>query len=163
MLFRSQQSILLPPPESLGTLLADIAWDYQRLGEEFATLNNDTITTTALSSSSSVGVQAQPQPITTTSKMECIFLEMEYGIVGISPCNNNSGNSNNYNSNNIGCFVMVIATSEAPLGLIRMRLQTVTQHIQESLFLSSSSSSSPVPTISDNATADNTNLSLPVT
>ena len=151
----------LPPPESLGTLLTDIAWDYQRLGEEYATLHPDTTSTTTASSSSS------------SSTMECIFLEMEYGTVGISSCHSSSSSSSSGNQPpTIGCFVMVIATPETPLGWIRLRLQTVTQHVQESLFQLSSSPavvSNPTnnTTTPTNANTtihnDNTNHSLAVT
>ena len=119
----------LPPPESFGTLVADIAWDYHRLGEEFSTLNDHATTPTE----SSVPHTAPPPPRRLVSKMECLFLEMEFGIVGISTCNNGATSTN---SGDVGCFVIVIATPDAPLGLVKMRLQTVTTHVEESLLSS---------------------------
>ena len=144
----------LPTPESLGTLVADIAWDYHRLGEECSLLHHNNSTES----------QSQPLP----SKMECLFIEMDLGIVGISPCITTSSDTNNTGDNNIGCFVIVIATYDAPLGFIQMRLQSVTTHVQESLLLSSSSSSATstttaVLTTSTTTTNSNNNNAMTVT
>ena len=121
----------LPSPESLGTLLADIAWDYHRLGDELATLL----------------VRDEPNSnAAVPSKMECLFMELEEGMVGISSCcmtstscSSSSSSSSSDSSHAVGCFVMVICTPDAPLGWVRQRLQTVTNHIQDSLSLTSSS------------------------
>ena len=155
----------LPSPESLGTLLADIAWDYQRLGEEFVLLNDST--------NCCHNDMDHDDPVTTTtptlvSQMECVFLEMEYGIVGISACNDHH-HTNDHNTTTIGCFVMVIATPEAPLGWIRQRLQTVTTHIQESFRLgpsdvvgltSTNTSTTTTTTTTDTTSDHNTTLSV---
>ena len=126
---------LLPTPESLGTLIADIALDYHRLGEEFSTLKNHT-----------------ESPPHSSSKMECLYIEMELGIVGISSCNSSSSSSNN--TGDVGCFVIVIAALDAPLGYIQMRLQTVTTHIQESLL------SSTVLTTTNTSTNNNNSMTV---
>jgi hypothetical protein len=64
--------------ESLGPLIADIAVDYQRLGDEYAGLdnhnNNNNGTTTSM---------------TTTKKkshMQCLLLELDQGLMGVLSC-----------------------------------------------------------------------------
>jgi hypothetical protein len=67
-------SIIITKMETFGTFLTDIAWDYQQLREELATLTSSTTDTTT--------VPMIPPP--TVSQKECLFLEMELGIVGTS-------------------------------------------------------------------------------
>jgi hypothetical protein len=52
-------------PEAFGTLLADIAMDYQRLGEELA------------------AVDATQR---SKSHMQCLLMELDMGLVGVSSC-----------------------------------------------------------------------------
>lgn len=89
-----------PPkdPESFGTLVSDITVGYCRLGEEFA------------------AVDAVHR---TRSHMQCLIMEMDRGMVGVSSC--------------IGCdyFVIAIAAADAPPGLLKARLQALTSHVQE--------------------------------
>jgi hypothetical protein len=86
--------------ESFGTLLADIALDYHRLGEEFSTVDE---------------ISADR----TISRMECLLINMDLGLIGITPCS--------------GCFVIAVAKPDAPPGLMKARLQTLATHVQESL------------------------------
>ena len=86
--------------ESFGTLLADIAMDYQRLGEEFAAVDD---------------VHCSK------SHMQCLLLEMDQGLIGISACVG------------IDCFVVAVAKPHAPPGLLKARLQTLATHVQESI------------------------------
>lgn len=83
----------LQNPADLTSLLADIASQYQRLGEDFGR----------------------------SSHMNCLVLEMEQRVVGISAC---SG---------IDCLVVGLAPSDAPLGLLRARLQALAAYVQDSL------------------------------
>jgi hypothetical protein len=53
-------------PESFGTLVADIALDYHRLGEEFAAAD---------------GVVHRSK-----SFMQCLLIEMDLGLVGVAAC-----------------------------------------------------------------------------
>jgi hypothetical protein len=86
-------------PESFGTLLADIAIDYHRLGEEFSAVDDNA---------------ERPK-----SHMECLLIEMDLGLVGITSCS--------------GCFVIAVAKPDTPPGLMKARLQTLAVHVQESL------------------------------
>lgn len=88
--------------EHLGTLIADIAVDYQRLGDEYAGLDGNTTTTKK-------------------SHLQCLLLELEQGLVGVSSC--------------IGSDVLIIgiAAPNAPLGMIKARLETIAEHVQEAL------------------------------
>lgn len=52
-------------PESFGTLLADIAMDYQRLGEEYSTVD---------------------EVHRTQSNLECLLIEMDLGLIGVTAC-----------------------------------------------------------------------------
>lgn len=52
-------------PEELGTLLVDIALDYQYLGEEYATIEGDEVQ---------------------MSQLKFLLIEMDAGLVGISVC-----------------------------------------------------------------------------
>lgn len=87
-------------PEALGTLLADIGVDYVRLGEEYA------------------GVDAVQR---SKSHMQCLLMEMELGVVGVSCC--------------AGLELLVIAVGDAdvPLGMLKARLQALAGYVQESL------------------------------
>lgn len=89
--------------ENLGTLIADIAVDYQRLGDEYAGLDN---------------TSGNPPK---KSHLQCLFLELEQGLVGVSRC--------------MGSDVLIIgiAAPNAPLGMIKARLETITEHVQEAL------------------------------
>lgn len=51
--------------EAFGTLLADIATEYMRLGEEFS------------------AVDAVHRP---KSHMQCLLMELDFGLVGVSSC-----------------------------------------------------------------------------
>jgi hypothetical protein len=104
-------ALQLKNPESFGTLLADIAMDYHRLGEEYASnpRNND-VTYTALSTIAN----------SSNSHMQCLLLEMDLGLVGIASCG-------------YGCLVMVVCEPAAPMGLVKAQLQTLAAHVQESL------------------------------
>jgi len=53
--------------ENLGTLIADIAVDYQRLGEEY------------------VGIDGS-QPRNGKSQLQCLLMELELGLVAVSSC-----------------------------------------------------------------------------
>jgi hypothetical protein len=89
--------------ESLGTLIADIAVDYQRLGEEYALLEPS----------------ATPAP--KKSHLQCLLLEFDHGLVAISSCVG------------VDCLVIGIAAPNAPMGMIKARLQAITEHVQEAL------------------------------
>ena len=86
---------------SFGTLVADIAADYIRLGEEYAT--------------------ADQQRKNSGSHMQCLLIEMDLGVVAITDCRI------------IDCFVIAVAKPDAPLGLVKARLQAIALHLQESL------------------------------
>eukprot|EP00531_Pseudo-nitzschia_arenysensis_P013752 CAMPEP_0116134672 /NCGR_PEP_ID=MMETSP0329-20121206/10776_1 /TAXON_ID=697910 /ORGANISM="Pseudo-nitzschia arenysensis, Strain B593" /LENGTH=192 /DNA_ID=CAMNT_0003629409 /DNA_START=187 /DNA_END=765 /DNA_ORIENTATION=- len=127
--------------ESLGTLIADIAVDYGKLGEEYANLDPPkTIHTTssggasvasANSSNSQTGHQSpavptqqqQPQSNNNNNKshLQCLFLELELGLVAVSACVG------------VDCMVIAIAAPFAPLGTIKARLLAITAHVQEAL------------------------------
>ncbi len=101
--------------ESLGTLIADIAVDYGKLGEEYANLDppNTIITTT---------VNKPPSaPSTKKSHLQCLLLELELGLVAVSTCVG------------VDCMVIAIAAPNAPLGTVKARLQAITAHVQEGL------------------------------
>ncbi len=88
--------------ESLGTLIADIAVDYQRLGEEYVHLEDTSGT---------------PKK----SHLQCLLLELDHGLVAVSSCVG------------VDCFVIGITTPNAPMGMIKARLQAITEHVQEAL------------------------------
>ena len=130
--------------ESLGTLIADIAIDYMQLGNEYANLDigggGDTAAaagtstptsaaaaaaaaTTSSSSSSSAQQQQPPNggsKKSSSSHLQCLFLEMEFGLVAVSACVG------------VDCMVIAIAAPTAPLGSVKARLHAITEYVQES-------------------------------
>jgi len=130
--------------ESLGTLIADIAVDYSRLGEEYANLdigsssdnNNNTTGTTAASmtttsttsgggggggSSPAIQQQSSSNNRKKSSHLQCLLLELELGLVAVSTCVG------------VDCMVIAIASPTAPLGSIKARLHAITEYVQEAL------------------------------
>jgi predicted regulator of Ras-like GTPase activity (Roadblock/LC7/MglB family) len=89
----TNRQALQPDPESFGTLVADMAVDYIRLGEDYGNGSK--------------------------SPLHCLLMEHEQGTVGVAQCGD--------------CFVMAVAAPDAPLGLIKARLEAVAVHVQEGL------------------------------
>ena len=87
-------------PESFGTLVAEIAADYNNCGAEYVAVD---------------GVQRSK------SHLQCLLIEMEGGLIGVSACQG------------IDCFVLAVAKPNTPPGLLKARLQSLAVHIQESL------------------------------
>jgi hypothetical protein len=87
--------------ENLGTLIADIAVDYQRLGDEYAHLSQSAVTK--------------------KSHLKCLLLELDQGLVAVSACAD------------VDCLVIGIAAPDAPMGMIKARLEAITEHVQEAL------------------------------
>lgn len=135
-------NLQLQNPESFGTLLADIAMEYQRLGEEFASGNSHDSNPTITTATNTAAVAADTTATTNShngSQMQCLLLEMEAGLVGIAPCG-------------YGCLVMIVGAPNAPLGWIRNQLQIVALHIQESLSTTTTASSTASTTTSSTTT-----------
>jgi hypothetical protein len=88
--------------------------DYSRMGEEYAALDmnqpGDSVTMPLGSSSSN-----------SRSHLQCLLLELELGLVGVSMCVG------------IDCMVIAIASPSAPLGMVKARLQAITEYVQEAL------------------------------
>lgn len=104
-------------PEAFGTLLADIAMEYSRLGEEYnhgSTHNSSSSTTTTAN---------RKAPSSSSSKMDCLLLQMEGGLAAAVPCPT------------MDCFVLAVAKTDTPPGLLRARLHALADHIQESMSL----------------------------
>jgi len=95
-------------PHAFGTLVADIAVDYARLGEEFAAID---------------AVQR------TRSHLQCLLLELDQGLVGVSSCVGGGGN----NPNGIDCFVIAVADRDTPPAHLKSKLQSLAEHIGEAL------------------------------
>jgi hypothetical protein len=89
--------------ESLGTLIADIALDYSRMGQEYANLD------------------LVPGGAPVKSHLQCLLLELELGLVAVSTCVG------------VDCMVIAIAAPSAPLGMVKARLQVITEYVQETL------------------------------
>lgn len=89
--------------ENLGTLIADIAVDYQRLGEEY------------------VGIDGSQQQRNGKSQLQCLLMELELGLVAVSSCGS------------FDCLVIAIASPNAPLGLVKAKIQTLAVYVQEAL------------------------------
>ena len=125
--------------ESLGSLIADIAVDYNRLGEEYANLDvcNEyssgtaaiTPATTTTSSGGRVEQQQQEQQLQQSntinnkksSHLQCLLLELELGLVAVSTCVV------------VDCMVIAISSPLAPLGSVKARLNAITEYVQEAL------------------------------
>ncbi len=123
--------------ESLGTLIADIAVDYGKLGEEYANLDlggiplktihttsghtTDNSSNSQTSQSPASTEQQQQQQSNKKSHLQCLFLELELGLVAVSACVG------------VDCMVIAIAAPSAPLGTVKARLQAITAHVQEAL------------------------------
>ena len=66
-------------------------------------------------------------PLATTSSngrpshLQCLFLELELGLVAASTCVG------------LDCMVIAIASPSAPLGMVKARLQAITEYVQEAL------------------------------
>lgn len=100
--------------ENIGTLLADIAIDYQRLGDDYSQLENNAGTGTGASMG---GVPPPKKP----SHLQCLLLEFDQGLIGVSTC---AG---------VDYLVIGIAAPDAPMGMIKARLQLMAEHVQEAL------------------------------
>jgi hypothetical protein len=97
-------------PEELGTLLADIALDYQYLGDEYATIMEGD------------GENENENEEDQMSQLKFVLIEMEAGLVGIAACPG------------IECFVISISKNiHTPRGLITARLKELSTYLQESL------------------------------
>jgi len=119
--------------ESLGTLIADIAVDYGKLGEEYANLDPSSppasvsVSSSVVSATSpgSASAAAQPPQAVVSSRknshLQCLLLELELGLVAVSTCVG------------VDCMVIAIAAPSAPLGTVKARLQAITSHVQEAL------------------------------
>ena len=97
-----------PPPrggtvnaESLGTLLADIAVDYKRLGEEYAAATEE----------------RRP------SHLDALLISFQGGLAGAAACES------------LDCFVLALAKADTPPGLLKARLRSLADHVQESMSL----------------------------
>lgn len=135
--------------ESFGTLIADIAVDYQRLGDEYAALddNNDynanqhvdhiaaagATRTSSVTSSSNDSVVAGggggggnggegPSSSRHRNTLQCLLLELEFGLVAVSAC-----------AGGVDCLVIGISAPNAPLGSVKARLQAMAEYVQEAL------------------------------
>jgi hypothetical protein len=107
--------------QSLGTLIADIAMDYTSLGDEYALLD-DVPSTSHHAQPDAVSTQQQlQQQQRKKSHLQCLMIELEQGLVGVSAC--------------VGadCLVIVIAAPSAPLGSVKARLQATAEYVQEAL------------------------------
>lgn len=143
--------------DNLGTLIADIAVDYQRLGEEYVGIENNSNGGTSSSSSLQQQQQQQNQmsrgssgnsssagnnanTMTTTSntsvgnntntatinthgksQLQCLLVELELGLVAVSSCGS------------FDCLVIAIAAPNAPLGVVKAKIQTLAVYVQEAL------------------------------
>jgi hypothetical protein len=87
--------------ECLGTLIADIAVDYRRLGDEYA--------------------QLEPSATSKKSHLKCLLLELDHGLVAVSACAE------------VNYLVIGIAAPNAPMGMVKARLEAITEHVQEAL------------------------------
>ena len=109
--------------ESLGTLLADIAADYQRLGRDFSALDSVR--------------DSQPSSKSNSSDRQMFMLmEMDLGLVGISlvsaPVAPDTSSIGMAADENLSCWwVMAIATPTTPVGLIKARLQALAVYVQD--------------------------------
>jgi len=99
LLGMSNKNAPLSDPDSFATLVADIAVGYCNLGEEFA------------------AVDAVHR---TRSHLQCLLLELDLGLVGVSSCVGSD------------CFVVAVAAPDALPGLLKARLQALAVHVQES-------------------------------
>jgi len=120
--------------ESLGSLIADIAVDYNRLGEEYANLDvcNEYSSGTAAITPATTGrveQQQQEQQLQQSntinnkksSHLQCLLLELELGLVAVSTCVG------------VDCMVIAISSPLAPLGSVKARLNAITEYVQEAL------------------------------
>jgi hypothetical protein len=101
--------------EEMGTLLVDIALDYQYLGEEYATIEQG---------EHQQHQQDLPQkpPIIIMSQLQFALIEMDGGLVGIVACPA------------IECFVIAISKSTKTCrGLMMARLKELSTFLQDSL------------------------------
>lgn len=85
-------------PDSFGTLLADIAVDYKKLGVDFAALEERR-----------------------KSNLDCLLIDLEGGIAGVAACEA------------VECFVLAVAKPDTPPGLLKARLRSLADHVQESM------------------------------
>jgi hypothetical protein len=119
---KSSASLFTPPAEgvsasttsgaieNLGTLIADIAVDYHRLGEEYAGLQDG-----------AVQPQQPRNSSNNKSQLQCLMMELELGLVAVSSCGS------------FDCLVIAIASPTAPLGLVKAKIQTLALYVQEAL------------------------------
>ena len=142
--------------ESLGTLIADIAVDYSRLGEEYANLdpggivppnNNNAVVPAAtptvggasVSSSANNSISSSSVPKGQQQIQQQQQQQQQQPIPGKSShmqcllLELELGLVAVSACVGVDCMVIAIASPSAPLGTVRARLQAITAHVQEAL------------------------------
>jgi len=123
---------------SIGSLVAEVATDYKRAGNELSLLHGikavsamnslnspPTVSTPTnrgtnpSSTSSSCGAATNKG---SASPLKCLVVEFEQGIAGVASTGSNTG-----------CFVVALAESNVEVGLIRARLVTLASYVGEAL------------------------------
>jgi hypothetical protein len=132
--------------DDFGALIADIAVDYQQLGDVLNQSNNNNNNNrsnnnnininsnnnshnshNSSNNNSNTSSSSSPPPTSSSSsatksnkKSTTLLLELDQGLVGVSSC--------------MDCWIIAIAaTPNAPMGMIQARLQAITEHVQEGL------------------------------
>ena len=125
-------SNLYPPtkdPDSLGTLLADIAVDYKRLGEQYAAVTDNHAPPPQQQQPQQTIQQQQPPRAPNPYQpqqhhhLDCLLIYLEGGLAAATACDS------------IDCFVLAIAQPDTPPGLLKARLSSLADHVQESMSL----------------------------
>ena len=106
---------ILSDPEAIGTLLADIGVDYQKLGQELR------------SSSSSSNSNSN-----NNNHLQCLLMELDLGMIGISSCSLDGSGGGSSGMDDYCLLVIAIAKPETPPGLLKAKLLALAAHVQES-------------------------------
>jgi hypothetical protein len=114
------------PVPSFYSLPESSSVDYSRMGVEYAALDmiqpgdsaimplaSNTTATSTITTSNTTGSRS--------CHLQCLFLELELGLVAVSMCVG------------VDCMVIAIASPTAPLGMVKARLQAITEYVQEAL------------------------------
>ena len=147
--------------ESLGTLIADIAVDYGKLGEEYANLDPPNTNAIAIAGNTNANANAKTNNNNSNPSGGASVVSTNSGTSTQSPLGQQSQQSQSQQSQHppstkkshlqclllelelglvavsacvgVDCMVIAIAAPSAPLGSVKAKLQAMTAHVQEAL------------------------------
>mmetsp|Transcript_21079 Transcript_21079/g.61282 ORF Transcript_21079/g.61282 Transcript_21079/m.61282 type:complete len:181 (-) Transcript_21079:409-951(-) len=110
---------------AVGALVAEVAADYRRLGNELHLLDPRGLQSpppTSVVTSSSPGGTAHSTggKAKSSSSLKCLIVELDLGLVGVASAGSD-------------CYVVALAEPKMEHGILKARLTVIAAHVQEAL------------------------------